>query len=102
MVIMTNLHNNTNFHIAFLGKANEMKPKDLWKSRNEYKEFPLDVFCGHVHQEKRAQQEVPYWIVKRNKKGLRKHNEHANDLKQAWLNARGDELAKMMDELKIG
>lgn len=96
-------HNNTNFHIAFLGKANEMKPKDLWKSRNEYKEFPLDVFRGHVHQEKRAQREGPYWQVKRNKKGLKKHNEHTKKLKEEWLNIHGKEqqLLAMMDGLNI-
>ena len=96
-------HNNTNFHIAFLGKANEMKPKDLWKTRNEYKEFPLDVFRGHVHQEKRAQREGPYWQVKRNKKGLKKHNEHTKKLKEEWLNIHGKEqqLLAMMDGLNI-
>jgi hypothetical protein len=86
------------------GKANSMKPKELWKTRKEYKEFPLYVFRNHVHQEKRAQRETPYWIVKRNKKGLRKHNEHVKDLKRAWLdtNGKGDELMiSMMNDLKL-
>ena len=33
----------------------------------EYKDFSPKVFCGHVHQKKRAQWEKPYWIPKRNR-----------------------------------
>ena len=81
-----------------------MKPKELWNTRKEYKEFPLNVFRNHVNQEKRAQRETPYWIVKRNKKGLRKHNEHVRELKRAWLDAHHREeelLIDMMNDLKL-
>lgn len=33
------------------GLHKQMKPKELWDTRDEYKEFPLDVFRKHIHQE---------------------------------------------------
>lgn len=94
---------DTNFKYK-TGKADTMKPKELWNTRKEYKEFPLDVFRNHVHQEKRAQRESPYWIVKRNNKGLKKHNAHVKELRKEWYESRGkgDQLlTEMMNDLKL-
>jgi predicted RNase H-like nuclease (RuvC/YqgF family) len=78
-----------------------MKPKELWKSRDQYLEFPLDVFRDHIHQEKRKQREAPYWVVKRNKKGMRKHKEHVKQLKREWQECHHKEglLVDMMNDL---
>jgi hypothetical protein len=75
-----------------------MKPKELWNTKKEYKDFPLDVFRNHIHQEKRFQHEGPYWQLKRNKKGLRKHGAHVKELKRGWLGVHDKEklLVDMM------
>jgi hypothetical protein len=31
-----------------------LKPRALYNTRQEYKEFSLDVFCGHIYQEVRT------------------------------------------------
>ena len=57
-----------------VGKLKSMRPKDLWLTRPEYRDFDSDDFCKYVHQELRARREKPYWIPKRNQAGLQKHN----------------------------
>ena len=49
------------FHLHF-------SPVELWSSRSEYQEFPIEIFSPHVHQEKRAKLESNYWLVKKWKK----------------------------------
>ena len=66
------------------GLADQIKPSALRKLRKEYQAFPTRVFCGHVHQEKRSQREKPYWILKRNKIGMKRHEEEAKDIKGDW------------------
>lgn len=80
-----------------------MKPKKLWNTKKEYKEFPLDVFRNHIHQEKRFQREGPYWQLKRNTKGLRKHEAHVKQLKRGWLGIHNKDklLVDMMKDLDI-
>lgn len=58
-----------------------MKPLQLWESKAEYKEFPHEVFLGHIHQEKRAQREHGYWIIERNKDAGGKKDKEAEKLK---------------------
>ena len=57
------------------GIADQLKPSKLRETRVEYQDFSPEVFCGHVHQEKRAQREKSYWIPKRNKDALHKYLE---------------------------
>jgi hypothetical protein len=85
------------------GKAYKMKPKELWSTKKEYKDFPLDVFRNHIHQEKRFQREGPYWQLKRNKKGLRRHEAHVKELKRGWLGLHNKDklLVDMMKDLHI-
>ena len=66
------------------GRADEMKPKQLWLSRDEYQEFPHPVFCHHVHQEKRKQREQPGWVAKRNKKARKMHEKEMKENKEGW------------------
>ena len=56
-------------------------PSVLRMSREEYQAFSLNTFCAHVHQEKRNQREKAYWIPKRNKDGMKKHEEEVNAAK---------------------
>jgi hypothetical protein len=37
-------------------------PKSLWTTREEYRAFPLKVFCKHIHQEVSSRVETPYWL----------------------------------------
>lgn len=43
------------------GKHDEMAPQQLQQTRDEYKDFPLEVFRNHIHQELRAIREKAYW-----------------------------------------
>lgn len=98
------LHFKLNFNISiYTGKANKMKPKELWNTKKEYKDFPLDVFRDHIHQEKRFQREGPYWQLKRNKKGMRKHEAHVKELKRGWLGVHNKDklLVDAMKDLYI-
>jgi len=86
------------------GKTNLMKPKKLRQTRNEYQDFDVGVFCGHVQQEKRAQREKPYWIPKRNKDALEKYNEEVQAMKDDFDNQQFFEELEEMNDLfaKLG
>ena len=49
-----------------------MKPKQLYHTRDEYKQFDLETFRGHLYQEYRSNKESNYWIVKKKKKQHKK------------------------------
>ncbi|KAL7525979.1 hypothetical protein ACHAXR_001251, partial [Thalassiosira sp. AJA248-18] len=66
------------------GRADEMTPKELQKTRTEYMIFPLHVFRSHIYQEKRRKREEPGWVHKRNKKGQKMHENEVNALKDDW------------------
>ena len=57
----------------------KMKPVELQKTRNEYKEFPLHVFRKHLYQEVDKQRGSAYWADKRNKKALKKYLERVKE-----------------------
>jgi hypothetical protein len=40
-------------------------PNDLWKSRPEYQQFPLEVFRQHIYQEEYSQSGRSYWMHKK-------------------------------------
>ena len=64
-------------------KHTEMGPKNLWLSKNEYKDFDLKQFRQHIYQEKRSKLETNYWLVKMEKKRQRKLGylkPHADDV----------------------
>ena len=68
------------------GKLEEMKPRELRLTRQEYQEFSVQDFCKYCHQEKRAQREKPYWIPLRNKAGLSKYEAEVQDCKSEFDN----------------
>jgi|688.fasta_scaffold1073902_1 hypothetical protein len=49
-------------------KHKDMKPKEFWESRPEFKKFPLEVFRGHIYQEEYAQKGRSYWMHKKKMK----------------------------------
>ena len=65
----------------------------------------MKTFCGHVHQEKRNQREESYWIPKRNKTGMRKHEEEANDVKNdldtRYFQEELDEMGNLFGAFKL-
>ena len=85
--------------------AYSIKPKQLRGMRDEYQEFPLEVFRRHVHQEKRAQKEGPYWIHKMRKDAQRKRDKEARRMKEECeeyhYNKKVESLMKQMDEWNI-
>ena len=64
------------------GTIKKIKPQQLWKSREEYKEFPLKIFRKHVYQERTKQLAAPYWQHKRNKSARKKYEETEELLKE--------------------
>ena len=67
------------------GTAKQMKPEELWKSRSEYQDFPLLVFCKHIYQERTKQLAAPYWQHKRNINAKKKF-EDAQEMLNEWNN----------------
>ena len=65
------------------GKAKELKPKELWKSRLEYQDFPLDVFRKHIYQLRYKKLATPFWQYKRNK-NARKNYEETESMLKEW------------------
>jgi hypothetical protein len=45
-----------------------MAPRLLYTERREYREFPLHVFRGHIHQEKRTRKFLRQYCATRAKK----------------------------------
>ncbi|KAL7537795.1 hypothetical protein ACHAWF_011303, partial [Thalassiosira exigua] len=85
--------------------GNNFDPKQLWESRTEYMEFPLDVFRGHIYQEKRRQREKPGWVARRNKKAQKAHEREVNEMFDDWnIKQQGhqeDELNKLCQSSSI-
>jgi hypothetical protein len=50
------------------GKHKELKPKELQKTRDEYKPYPLKVFSDHIFQEKDSQLGKSYWLFRKKHK----------------------------------
>ena len=73
-------------------------------SRKELKAFPPSVFCDHIHQEKRKQREGAFWVHKRNKKGLKRHEEEVKAMKSEWEQELDEDirsLTKMTDQINF-
>lgn len=77
------------------GRAKEMKPFELWMSREEYQDFPLKVFRKHVYQERMAQLAAPCWQHKRNQNAKKMYEESLELIKE-W---HGGQFARDMDEI---
>jgi hypothetical protein len=53
-----------------------MTPKELYNTRQEYKEFPLAVFRKHIHQARQAGVQSSYWM---HRKKLKEENWERNN-----------------------
>ena len=51
----------------------KIKPKQLRKTRDEYKTIPLPIFGKRLQQEVGKQRSALYWAYKRSKKGMQKY-----------------------------
>ena len=69
------------------GVAKTMKPKQLWKSRIEYQDFPLSVFRKHIYQERTKQLASPFWQHRRNTNAMKKMEE-ARKMMSEWHQVR--------------
>ena len=73
------------------GRAQELKPKELYESCEEYMHFSLEDFRKHVYQEKYRQIAGPYWQQKRNTAALREQEKKVNELFAEWGESKYDE-----------
>jgi hypothetical protein len=69
---------------VMLEQNKAMKPKDFRVTRQEYKEFPLDVFRSHIYQEQRKQRELPLKIAKRNRIAQKKYEQEVEAEAARW------------------
>ena len=70
------------------GSTETMKPKELWKSRKEYQEFPLDVFRKHIYQLRTKRLAAPYWQYKRNRNARKQYEEELERMTTEWHHER--------------
>ena len=88
------------------GRGMTLLPSELRMTRKEYQDFSVKTFCAHVHQEKRKMREKPYWIPKRNKDGMKRHEEEVNNAKtklsdQLYFEQNLDETEQLFGALKM-
>jgi len=80
------------------GITTQMKPADLWASRSEYMDFPLEVFRKHIYQEKYKQLAKPYWQYFRNRMSGKLHELEASKLKEEWQQRHANEGMNLVFE----
>jgi len=84
------------------GIANSLaSKKGLWQLRDEYRDFPLRVFCDHFYQECRKQLAGPYWQYKRNLFAQKEHDKEVRKLKKEWHENIVKEVEDMMGEIDL-
>ncbi|EJK44799.1 hypothetical protein THAOC_36630 [Thalassiosira oceanica] len=70
------------------GKTRQMKPKELWKTSEQYQDFVLEDFRKHIYQERYRQLAGPYWQQKRNKSAQKAHDDTVEKLLCEWHDAK--------------
>lgn len=80
------------------GRAKELKPMALWKSRTEYQNFPIDVFRKHIYQLRAKKLAAPFWQYKRNIIAKQKYEEGERMMKE-WHNKQCVELVDEFERL---
>lgn len=70
------------------GLASDMKPADLWLTRDEYQEFTLKTFRAHIYQEKEKQRARPYWRKRRDEQAKIELDKEREKMKQEWMDDR--------------
>ena len=73
-------------------------PVKLWRSRLEYQDFPLSVFCKHIYQERMQQLAAPFWQHKRSKNAKKKLEETEMMMKDWHQNQFEKGMAEVLDE----
>ena len=84
------------------GKTRELKPKELWKSHEDYQDFSLKDFRKHIYQEKYRQLAGPYWQKKRNKAALKEQEKTVEKMYQEWQHTKwGVDMDDLVQELEV-
>jgi len=88
------------------GKKEILLPSELRMTRSEYQDFSIATFGNHVKRTKRSMREKTYWIPKRNRQGMQKHEEDVKAQTEDITNYLQvehsvDETAKLLEELKL-
>ena len=82
------------------GRAKNLKPTALWKSRKEYQDFPIPVFRKHIYQLRTKRLAAPFWQYKRNMNAKEKYEEGEKMMKE-WHNNQCNELIGKFDKLSF-
>jgi hypothetical protein len=61
-----------------------LKLKELWLTRKEYQEFPLETFRDHMAQQRRSFTKIPGWQTNRNKQAAAEYARELQRMKRAW------------------
>ena len=77
------------------GFGRSMGPKELWKLRKEYQDFPYDFFRKRVYEVRNKELAGPYWQTKRNKNGRELHRLETDKMRKEW--AYTNEVEAMID-----
>lgn len=83
------------------GKAKELKPKALWESREEYQEFDLDDFRGHIYQERSKQLAGAYWQHKLRRFAAKKHRREVRKMKRQvcqYKSNKDEDIQELVDQ----
>ena len=80
------------------GITTQMKPADVWASRSEYMDFPLEVFRKHIYQEKYKQLAKPYWQYFRNIMSGKLHELEVSKLEEEWQQRHANEGMNLVFE----
>jgi len=82
------------------GVASSMKPRDLQKTRPEYKQFSVKKFCKEVHHEKQRQRAKPFWQWFRNKEAREIHESQVNELRRTWIHDNDVEVDTLRQDME--
>jgi len=66
------------------GENKGKKPREFRETKDEYKEFPLDVFRDKLYAETRKQREQKMKVFKRNKLAEQKHKQEVEEEQARW------------------
>jgi len=84
------------------GTSKTMKPRDLWRLRSDYQDFPLVIFHKHIYQERTKQLAAPCWQYKRNQLSQKKTAEEAQKMKSEWHQIQWDgDMNESVKQLEI-
>ena len=84
------------------GKKEVLLPSELRMTRSEYQDFSIATFGDHFKRTKRTMREKTYWIPKRNRQAMKKHEEDVKEITNyLHIEHSVDETAKIFEGLKL-